>query len=116
MNFVYIFLAAVVVFFRLISAKDIGLDSEKDETPNSPFFLEEEARSDECTPLTHDCTHDRHSCCRGPTFKYKCDCLYPFDNSTSTWDQNELCFCIEPGVHHFFDEVMEQKPNNGTNF
>uniref|UniRef100_A0A482ZEV8 U6-Lycotoxin-Lsp1l_1 n=1 Tax=Lycosa sp. SGP-2016 TaxID=1905177 RepID=A0A482ZEV8_9ARAC len=25
----------------------------------------EEMRAKECTPLLHDCSHDRHSCCRG---------------------------------------------------
>uniref|UniRef100_A0A482ZIS1 U10-Theriditoxin-Lha1a_1 n=1 Tax=Latrodectus hasselti TaxID=256736 RepID=A0A482ZIS1_LATHA len=93
MNFVYIFLAAVVVFFRLISAKEIGLDSEKDETPNSPFFLEEEAReNNQCIKKHYECTHDKRNCCVGKVFHYTCKC---YDYTTNAGVVEPRCKCTK---------------------
>nr|B3EWS7.1 RecName: Full=Toxin CSTX-14; Contains: RecName: Full=CSTX-14 A chain; Contains: RecName: Full=CSTX-14 B chain; Flags: Precursor [Cupiennius salei] len=41
----------------------------------------------DCTLRNHDCTDDRHSCCRSKMFKDVCKCFYP------SQAKKELCTC-----------------------
>uniref|UniRef100_A0A482Z7W3 U35-Lycotoxin-Lsp1a_1 n=1 Tax=Lycosa sp. SGP-2016 TaxID=1905177 RepID=A0A482Z7W3_9ARAC len=49
----------------------------------------EQPRKD-CIPKHHECTSDKHGCCRGHMFKYKCQCTTVVDQSG---EQAERCFC-----------------------
>nr|B3EWH0.1 RecName: Full=Purotoxin-2; Short=PT2; AltName: Full=OMICRON-lycotoxin-Am1b; Short=OMICRON-LCTX-Am1b [Alopecosa marikovskyi]2MZF_A Chain A, Purotoxin-2 [Alopecosa marikovskyi]2MZG_A Chain A, Purotoxin-2 [Alopecosa marikovskyi] len=56
-----------------------------------------------CTPLLHDCSHDRHSCCRGDMFKYVCDCFYPEGE-----DKTEVCSCQQPKSHKIAEKIIDK--------
>nr|B6DCV0.1 RecName: Full=U5-lycotoxin-Ls1a; AltName: Full=Toxin-like structure LSTX-E1; Flags: Precursor [Lycosa singoriensis]ACI41366.1 toxin-like structure LSTX-E1 precursor [Lycosa singoriensis]CAS03635.1 toxin-like structure LSTX-E1 precursor [Lycosa singoriensis] len=70
---------------------------------DDPFSL---ARKDKenCIPKHHECTSDRHGCCRGSMFKYKCQCVKIVNAQK---EETERCACITPGLHKAAEFVVQ---------
>ncbi|GBN78653.1 hypothetical protein AVEN_107351-2 [Araneus ventricosus] len=67
----------------------------------------EEYRSDDCIPLHHDCTANRHGCCRSDTFKYKCRCFYKAGNDSAPTNE-EVCSCQEKWYLRVTEQVLDK--------
>uniref|UniRef100_A0A482ZC82 U30-Austrotoxin-Ht1b_1 n=1 Tax=Hickmania troglodytes TaxID=489260 RepID=A0A482ZC82_9ARAC len=56
---------------------------------------EEEARQKQCILRTHECTNNRHGCCRGEYMKDDCTCFYAEKTDPKAKDV-EVCSCQQP--------------------
>nr|B6DCT7.1 RecName: Full=U4-lycotoxin-Ls1d; Short=U4-LCTX-Ls1d; AltName: Full=Toxin-like structure LSTX-C5; Flags: Precursor [Lycosa singoriensis]ACI41353.1 toxin-like structure LSTX-C5 precursor [Lycosa singoriensis]CAS03623.1 toxin-like structure LSTX-C5 precursor [Lycosa singoriensis] len=77
-------------------------DSDAEEDMLS-LMANEQVRAKACTPRLHDCSHDRHSCCRGELFKDVCYCFYPEGE-----DKTEVCSCQQPKSHKYIEKVVDK--------
>nr|B6DCM4.1 RecName: Full=U1-lycotoxin-Ls1t; AltName: Full=Toxin-like structure LSTX-A35; Flags: Precursor [Lycosa singoriensis]ACI41290.1 toxin-like structure LSTX-A35 precursor [Lycosa singoriensis]CAS03560.1 toxin-like structure LSTX-A35 precursor [Lycosa singoriensis] len=94
-------LVVVALLVTLISySSSEGIDDlEADELLS--LMANEQTRK-ECIPKHHECTSDKHGCCRGNFFKYKCQCTTVV---TQDGEQTERCFCGTP-PHHKAAELV----------
>uniref|UniRef100_A0A482ZJL9 U6-Lycotoxin-Lsp1d_1 n=1 Tax=Lycosa sp. SGP-2016 TaxID=1905177 RepID=A0A482ZJL9_9ARAC len=77
MKVLVLFSVFFLTLFSYSSTKAIDEFDNNAEEDMLSLLGKEEMRAKTCTPLLHDCSHDRHSCCRGELFKYVCYCFYP---------------------------------------
>uniref|UniRef100_A0A482ZHE3 U27-Austrotoxin-Ht1k_1 n=1 Tax=Hickmania troglodytes TaxID=489260 RepID=A0A482ZHE3_9ARAC len=57
---------------------------------------EEAARANkQCVVRTHECTNNRHGCCRGEYMKDECTCFYAEKKDPKAKDV-EVCSCQQP--------------------
>uniref|UniRef100_A0A4Q8KAY6 U56-Deinotoxin-Dsu1d_1 n=1 Tax=Deinopis subrufa TaxID=1905329 RepID=A0A4Q8KAY6_DEISU len=103
MKFVLCFLVLCVISAYAFQDREFPYEYENQQ---------EVARSPKCTPRYHECTQDRHSCCRGKLFKDQCLCFYPESNSGKDSLQ-EFCSCQQPWL---FDktEVIPKWPKTAS--
>ncbi|KAG8187478.1 hypothetical protein JTE90_009545 [Oedothorax gibbosus] len=106
----------LVVFSILVSLSSSESNDEEFsslskflEDQRSEFELQEETRSDkECIPRNHDCTSNRHGCCRGKMFKDHCVCFYKEGNDTLSSTEEEVCSCQQPWYHETTEDVAHK--------
>nr|QDC23088.1 toxin 13 isoform b precursor [Cupiennius salei] len=78
-----------------------------------PFIAKEQVRSD-CTLRNHDCTDDRHSCCRSKMFKDVCTCFYPSQRSETDRAKKELCTCQQPKHLKYIEKGLQKAKDYAT--
>uniref|UniRef100_A0A482Z7Q3 U21-Lycotoxin-Lsp1al_1 n=1 Tax=Lycosa sp. SGP-2016 TaxID=1905177 RepID=A0A482Z7Q3_9ARAC len=83
---VFVVVALLVTLISYSSSEGID-DLDADDFLS--LMANEQPRKD-CIPKHHECTSDKHGCCRGHMFKYKCQCTTVVDQSG---EQAERCFC-----------------------
>uniref|UniRef100_A0A482Z9W6 U18-Lycotoxin-Lsp1a_1 n=1 Tax=Lycosa sp. SGP-2016 TaxID=1905177 RepID=A0A482Z9W6_9ARAC len=76
---------------EMVEADDLNALARKDDNEN-------------CIPKHHECTSDRHGCCRGKLFKYKCQCVKMVNAQK---EETERCACITPGLHKAAEFVLQ---------
>ncbi|GFQ76705.1 u15-Nephitoxin-Nsp1a_1 [Trichonephila clavata] len=79
------------------------LDADLDAVENP--LNDEKFRSEDCIPKNHECTKNRHGCCRSSLFKYKCKCFYK-EGKGGKPTNKEMCTCQLPGNMRFVEEVL----------
>uniref|UniRef100_A0A482ZEP6 U21-Lycotoxin-Lsp1g_1 n=1 Tax=Lycosa sp. SGP-2016 TaxID=1905177 RepID=A0A482ZEP6_9ARAC len=67
---VFVVVALLVTLISYSSSEGID-DLDADDFLS--LMANEQPRKD-CIPKHHECTSDKHGCCRGHMFKYKCQC------------------------------------------
>nr|B6DCP2.1 RecName: Full=U1-lycotoxin-Ls1kk; AltName: Full=Toxin-like structure LSTX-A53; Flags: Precursor [Lycosa singoriensis]ACI41308.1 toxin-like structure LSTX-A53 precursor [Lycosa singoriensis]CAS03578.1 toxin-like structure LSTX-A53 precursor [Lycosa singoriensis] len=101
MKFVLLFGVFLVTLFSYSSAEMLDDFDQADEDELLSLIEKEEARKD-CIPKHHECTNNKHGCCRGHLFKYKCQCTTVV---TQSGEETERCFCGTP-PHHKAAELV----------
>nr|B3EWS6.2 RecName: Full=Toxin CSTX-12; Contains: RecName: Full=CSTX-12 A chain; Contains: RecName: Full=CSTX-12 B chain; Flags: Precursor [Cupiennius salei]QDC23092.1 toxin 12 isoform a S1 precursor [Cupiennius salei]QDC23093.1 toxin 12 isoform a S2 precursor [Cupiennius salei] len=102
-----------VLFLTIFSnssaeTEDDFLEDESFEADDViPFLAREQVRSD-CTLRNHDCTDDRHSCCRSKMFKDVCKCFYPSQRSDTARAKKELCTCQQDKHLKFIEKGLQK--------
>ncbi|XP_055953183.1 toxin-like structure LSTX-D3 [Argiope bruennichi] len=76
---------------------------ELDAAESRMSLSKEEYRSDDCIPLHHDCTKNRHGCCRSDMFKYKCVCFYKAGKANE-----ETCSCQEKWYLRMAEKALDK--------
>ncbi|XP_055952949.1 toxin CSTX-11-like [Argiope bruennichi] len=68
---------------------------ELDAAESRMSLSKEEYRKEDrkCIEKHHECTHDKHNCCRGKFFKYECHCHDVVDEKGK---KRERCACHNP--------------------
>ncbi|KAF8771687.1 U1-lycotoxin-Ls1k like protein [Argiope bruennichi] len=68
---------------------------EFDAAESRMSLSKEEYRKEDrkCIEKHHECTHDKHNCCRGKFFKYECHCHDVVDEKGK---KRERCACHNP--------------------
>ncbi|KAF8771688.1 U1-lycotoxin-Ls1jj like protein [Argiope bruennichi] len=74
------------------------LDAEESRMSLSKEEYRKEGRK--CIEKHHECTHDKHNCCRGKLFKYKCHC---HDVKDEKGEKTERCACHNPFSYKVVD-------------
>uniref|UniRef100_A0A482Z7W6 U21-Lycotoxin-Lsp1az_1 n=1 Tax=Lycosa sp. SGP-2016 TaxID=1905177 RepID=A0A482Z7W6_9ARAC len=74
---VFVVVALLVTLISYSSSEGID-DLDADDFLS--LMANEQPRKD-CIPKHHECTSDKHGCCRGHMFKYKCQCTTVVDQS-----------------------------------
>uniref|UniRef100_A0A482Z7Z3 U6-Lycotoxin-Lsp1m_1 n=1 Tax=Lycosa sp. SGP-2016 TaxID=1905177 RepID=A0A482Z7Z3_9ARAC len=103
MKVLVLFSVFFLTLFSYSSTKAIDEFDNNAEEDMLSLLGKEEMRAKTCTPLLHDCSHDRHSCCRSELFKYVCYCFYPEGE-----DKKEVCSCQEPKSHKYIEKVVDK--------
>ncbi|XP_055952917.1 U4-lycotoxin-Ls1a-like [Argiope bruennichi] len=80
---------------------------ELDAAESRMSLSKDEYRSDACIPLHHDCTKNRHGCCRSEKFKYKCWCFYKAGNNSHPTNE-ETCSCQEKWYLRMTEKVLDK--------
>ncbi|KAF8772062.1 U1-lycotoxin-Ls1b like protein [Argiope bruennichi] len=74
------------------------LDAAESRMSSSEDEYREEDRK--CIEKHHECTHDKHNCCKGTFFKYKCHC---YDVEDEKGEKRERCACHNPFRYRVVD-------------
>ncbi|GBN78651.1 U1-lycotoxin-Ls1k [Araneus ventricosus] len=70
------------------------------ESRMSLFGEEYRAEEKQCIEKHHECTHDKHNCCKGTFFRYKCHC---YDVADEKGEKTERCACHNPFRYRVVD-------------
>uniref|UniRef100_A0A482ZJV9 U6-Lycotoxin-Lsp1i_1 n=1 Tax=Lycosa sp. SGP-2016 TaxID=1905177 RepID=A0A482ZJV9_9ARAC len=104
MKVLVLFSVFFLTLFSYSSTKAIDEFDNNAEEDMLSLLGKEEMRAKTCTPLLHDCSHDRHSCCRGELFKYVCYCFYPEGE-----DKKKSVHAKRPKILHKYIEKVVDK-------
>uniref|UniRef100_A0A482ZEX8 U21-Lycotoxin-Lsp1bu_1 n=1 Tax=Lycosa sp. SGP-2016 TaxID=1905177 RepID=A0A482ZEX8_9ARAC len=102
---VFVVVALLVTLISYSSSEGID-DLDADDFLS--LMANEQPRKD-CIPKHHECTSDKHGCCRGHMFKYKCQCTTVVDQSG---EQAERCFCGTAPHHKAVEWVTGLRERN----
>ncbi|GFY72993.1 uncharacterized protein TNIN_491341 [Trichonephila inaurata madagascariensis] len=87
--------------------EDMDLSELDTDTAVENPLNDEQSRSGDCIPQYHDCTKNRHGCCRGATFKYKCKCFYK-EGKNGKPTNKEMCTCQQTSKLKFMEEAISK--------
>nr|QNF22871.1 U2-lycotoxin-Lt19c [Lycosa tarantula] len=100
-----------VVFLTLLSYCSSEIDDDFENfmheelvEAKDPFAISRKEDNENCIPKHHECTSNRHGCCRGKLFKYKCQCVKMVNAQK---EETERCACITPGLHKAVEFVLQ---------
>nr|B6DCU0.1 RecName: Full=Toxin-like structure LSTX-D1; Flags: Precursor [Lycosa singoriensis]ACI41356.1 toxin-like structure LSTX-D1 precursor [Lycosa singoriensis]CAS03625.1 toxin-like structure LSTX-D1 precursor [Lycosa singoriensis] len=107
MKVLVLFSVLFLTLFSYSSTEAIDeFDSDAEEDMLS-LMANEQVRAKACTPRLHDCSHDRHSCCRSELFKDVCTCFYPEGGD------NEVCTCQQPKHLKYMEKAADKAKKFG---